>query len=156
MSDLVRMSVAIERPLFNLLEELVRSRGYENRSEYIRDLVRGELVKGEWENDKEVLGTITLLYDHHHRQLPEKLIDLQHHHPATVLVTTHLHLTHDLCAEVILARGRASVVRDLAQALHQQKGVLHAELSMTSTGAGLRRGARARSHSHSHRHESSC
>lgn len=137
MSELVRLSLSLERSLFDQLEKLVRKSGYGNRSEFVRDLVRDRLVKGEWDKDEEVLGTITLVYDHHRRQLTEKLIDLQHHHHAQVLVTTHVHLTHHLCAEVILVRGRASLVRKLADAIHQQKGVLHSELSMTSTGSEL-------------------
>jgi len=136
-SDLVRLSLSIEKPLFEQLEKLVKTSGYENRSEFVRDLIRDRLVKGEWDKDEEVLGTITMVYDHHQRRLAEKLIDLQHHHHASVLVTTHVHLSHHLCAEVILVRGRASLIRKLADAIHQQKGVLHAELSMTSTGSEL-------------------
>jgi len=136
-SDLVRLSLSIEKPLFEQLEKLVKTSGYENRSEFVRDLIRDRLVKGKWDKDEEVLGTITMVYDHHQRRLAEKLIDLQHHHHASVLVTTHVHLSHHLCAEVILVRGRASLIRKLADAIHQQKGVLHAELSMTSTGSEL-------------------
>jgi CopG family nickel-responsive transcriptional regulator len=137
MSDLVRLSFSIEKPLFEQLEKLVKKSGYENRSEFVRDLIRDRLVKGEWDKDQEVLGTITMVYDHHQRKLAEKLIDLQHHHHASVLVTTHVHLSHHLCAEVILVRGRASLIRKLADAIHQLKGVLHAELSTTSTGSEL-------------------
>ena len=137
MPDLIRLSLSIEKPLFDQLEKLVKKSGYENRSEFVRDMIRDRLVKAQWDKDQEVLGTITLLYDHHRRQLSEKLTDLQHHHHTHVLVTTHLHLTHDLCAEVILVRGKASLVRQLADAIHQQKGVLHADLSMTSTGSEL-------------------
>ena len=101
-------------------------------------MIRQQLVESEWEKDQEVLGTITIVYDHHHRRLAEKLTDLQHHHHHAVLVTTHVHLAADLCAEVILIRAKASEVRKVADLLRQQKGVLHAELSMTSTGARLR------------------
>ncbi|MBI4582377.1 MAG: nickel-responsive transcriptional regulator NikR [Planctomycetes bacterium] len=137
MSDLVRLSLSIEQPLFDQLEKLVRKSGYVNRSEFVRDLIRDRLVRTEWDKDEEVLGTITLVYDHHRRQLAEKLIDLQHHHHTAVLVTTHVHLTQHLCAEVILVRGRAHLIQKLADLIHQQKGVLHSELSMTSTGAEL-------------------
>jgi CopG family nickel-responsive transcriptional regulator len=137
MSEVVRLSLSIEKPLYDQMEKLVKKSGYKNRSEFVRDMVRQRLVQGQWEKDQEVLGTITLIYDHHRHQLSEKLISLQHHHHAHVLVSTHVHLTHDLCAEVVLVRGRASLVRELAEAMHQQKGVLHAELSMASTGAGL-------------------
>jgi CopG family transcriptional regulator, nickel-responsive regulator len=137
MSDLVRTSVAIEKPLYDQLEKLVRKSGYRNRSEYVRDMIRERLVQRQWAKDEEVLGTITLVYDHHRRQLTGKLISLQHHHQAHVLVATHVHLSHNLCAEVILVRGRASLIRQLADAIHQQKGVLSTELSMSSTGAEL-------------------
>src|SRR5262249_45615229 len=105
--------------------------------EYVRDMIRDRLVKTEWEKDREVLGTITMIYDHHVRQLSDKLIDLQHDHHREVLVTTHVHLSHDLCAEVILVRAKASHVQMLANLLKQQKGVYHCELSTSSTGAKL-------------------
>jgi CopG family nickel-responsive transcriptional regulator len=137
MSDLVRLSLSLEKPLFDKLERLVRQRGYANRSEFVRDMIRQNLVQTEWQRDQEVIGTITLVYDHHRRQLSEKLTSLQHHHHGAVLATTHVHLTEHLCAEMILIRGRASLIRKLADQIHQQKGVLHAELSMTSTGTRL-------------------
>lgn len=137
MPELVRLSLSIEKPLFDELEKLVRRSGYTNRSEFVRDMIRDRLVQREWEGDREVLGTITLIYDHHARRLSEKLIDLQHDHHREVLVTTHVHLSHDLCAEVILVRARASHVRKLADTLAGQKGVYHAELSTSSTGRSL-------------------
>lgn len=138
MPDLVRLSLSIEKPLFDRLEKLVQRSGYTNRSEFVRDMVRRQLVEGEWEEDQEVLGTVTLVYDHHRRQLSEKLTHLQHHQHEAVLVTTHVHLTPTLCAEVILVRAKASQVRRLADTLRQQKGVLHAGLTMSSTGRTLR------------------
>ena len=138
MSDLVRLSVSIDKPLYDHLEKLVKRSGYTNRSEFVRDMIRKQLVQGQWAKDQEVLGTITLVYDHHRRQLTEKLTSLQHRHHHAVLVTTHVHLTHRLCAEVILVRGKASQVRELADLMGKQRGVLHAELSLSSTGAGLK------------------
>jgi len=137
MSDLVRLSLSLEKPLFDRLEKLVKGSGYSNRSEFVRDMIRRQLVEGEWAKDQEVLGTVTLVYDHHRRRLTEKLTDLQHHHHNAVLVATHVHLTHDLCAEVILIKGKARRIRKLADLMRQQKGVLHTELSMSSTGVRL-------------------
>lgn len=137
MSELVRLSLSIEKPLFDRLEQLVRKAGYTNRSEFVRDLIRDRLVQREWDKDQQVLGTITLVYDHHARRLSERLIDLQHHRHDEVLVTTHVHLSHDLCAEIIVVRAKASQVRELADLLGKQKGVFHAELSMSSTGRSL-------------------
>jgi CopG family transcriptional regulator, nickel-responsive regulator len=88
---------------------------------FVGDMVRDLLVKGEWDKHEEVLGTITLIYDHHQNQLSEKLTNLQHEHHDAVLVTRHVHLSHDLCAEVIFVRGRANLVRQLADAIQQQK-----------------------------------
>ena len=138
MSQLVRLSVSLERPLFERLEKLVKRSGYTNRSEFVRDLVRGRLVEQEWDKDEEVLGTITLVYDHHRRMLTKTLTGLQHRHHHAVLASTHVHLSAQLCAEVIIMKARASDVRELTDRLQQQKGVLHARLSMASTGAGLR------------------
>lgn len=137
MSDLVRLSLSIEKPLFERLEKLVKQSGYTNRSEFVRDMIRQRLVEGEWEKDRDVLGSITLVYNHHQRRLSEKLIHLQHHHHGSVKVTTHVHLSRELCAEVIVVRARASEVRELADRLRQQKGVLHAGLTMSSTGVSL-------------------
>jgi CopG family nickel-responsive transcriptional regulator len=137
MSELVRLSLSIEKSLAEKLEGLVRRSGYTNRSEFVRDMIRDRLVQKEWEKDREVLGTITLIYDHHARRLSERLIDLQHDHHREILVTTHVHLSHDLCAEVILVRARASHVQELADTLGRQKGVFHCDLSTSSTGASL-------------------
>lgn len=137
MSDLVRLSLAIEKPLYDRLEELVHQSGYANRSEFVRDLIRNRLVEREWEADHEVVGTITLVYDHETRELNRKLTHVQHHHHDVVLATTHVHLNERLCAEMILVRGRAGTARHLADELGQQKGVLHASLSLSSTGADL-------------------
>ena len=138
MSDLIRLSVSIEKPLYDRLEKLVQQSGYTNRSEFVRDMIREKLVDVEWSSDRRVVGTLTLIYDHHRRGLTARLTDLQHDHHAAVLATTHVHLTHDLCAEMILIKGKASHIRNLADRIRRLKGVLHAELSMASTGTQLR------------------
>jgi CopG family nickel-responsive transcriptional regulator len=137
MSELVRMSFSIESSLAERLENLVAESDYQNRSEFIRDLIRAKVVVLEWESNEEALGTITLVYNHHARLLNERLIELQHHHYQWVLATTHVHLDADLCAEMIMVKGPASEIRALTNLLQQQKGVLHAILSMTSTGKKL-------------------
>ena len=134
MSELVRVSMSIEKELYEKLEQLVADSGYRNRSEYMRDLIRDQLVDSEWEADREVLGTITLIYDHHQRMLSERLTELQHHHHEAISASTHVHLDRKMCAEVIIVRGPAGAVKHIADELRQQKGVLHAELSVGSTG----------------------
>ena len=137
MTDLARLSFSIEKPLLKQLERLIRASKYANRSEFIRDMIRQQLVGRQWQDDKETLGTVTLLYNHHLHKLSEKLIDLQHHHHQSILVSTHVHLDKHLCAEVLLVKGRASRIKQLANELRQQKGVLHATLSISSTGESL-------------------
>lgn len=143
-TELVRISISIEAPLARELDRLVHHSGYESRSEYLRDLVRKELVAEEWQRGVEVLGTITLLYDHHQQGLSDKLNALQHDHHANVLSSTHVHLDHHICAEMIMLRGKAELLQDLADGMRKLKGVLHATLSLSTTGKAL--------HSHQHHH----
>jgi CopG family nickel-responsive transcriptional regulator len=138
MPDLERLSFTIEKSLLGRLEKLMRRGRFKNRSEFIRDLIRSRLVEAQWEKDEEALGTVTLIYDHDTRRLSDKLTSLQHEHHHAVLATTHVHLDHHLCAEMIMVRGRALILRELAEQLGQQKGVLHSQLSMSSTGKQLR------------------
>ena len=137
MADLERLSFSIEKPLLDRLNQLVRASGYANRSEYIRDLLRAQLVKEAWDRNQEVVGAITLVYDHHVPGLAEKLVHLQHHRYANILATTHVHMDGHICVEVVLVKGRAGQVRQIADLLRRPKGVLHSELSMSSTGRKL-------------------
>ena len=137
MSTLRRFSMAIEEPLLDRLEEMVRKSNYANRSEFIRDMLRERLVEEEWKGNEEVVGTITLVYDHETRELSKKLTRLQHHHHDLVLASTHVHLDEHMCVEMILTKGRANEIREMADLLRQQKGVLHAVLSLSSTGQEL-------------------
>ena len=134
MSKISRVSLSLDTPLLEKLDRLTRKNHYQNRSEFIRDLVRGELARQEWVQNEEVLATLTLIYNHHQRGLTEKLVDLQHHCHETVLAATHVHITHEICAEMIMIRGRGTGISDLAAAIKQQRGVLHAELTMSTTG----------------------
>ncbi len=137
MSELVRFSVSIEKPLYRLMQKLLKKSGYANRSEFIRDLIREHLVEEQWKSNEEALGTITLIFDHHKRELSNRLLDLQHDHHQNILATTHVHLDHDMCVETILVKGRARKVQELANLLRKEKGVLHASLSIGSTGKRL-------------------
>ena len=115
----------------------MQEKRYKNRSEFFRDMVREQLVSRQWKQDELALGTVTLVYNHHLRRVGEKLTDVQHHHHEQVLAATHVHLSHDLCAEVIIIRGRASEIQHIADELRQQKGVLHAALSMSTVGEDM-------------------
>ena len=138
MSELSRIGVAIDSDLLAKFDELIADRGYTNRSEAFRDLIRDELVEASWqEPDSPVVGTVTLVYDHHVRMLNEKLTDLQHDHFHHILSTLHVHLDHDNCLEVLIVKGKAQEVKKIADALISTKGVKHGRLTITSTGANL-------------------
>ena len=133
MSDLARIGVAIDSALLGKFDRLIEQRGYANRSEAFRDLIRSDLVEKRWESpDSNVVGTVTLVYDHHVRLLSERLTDLQHEHHRLILSTLHVHLDHDNCLEVILVKGKASAVQKLADALIATKGVKHGRFTATT------------------------
>ena len=137
MSSVVRSSFSIEKSLYDRLEDLVAKGGYENRSEFLRDLIRDKLVELEWEHDEIAVGTVTMIFDHHKRGLSDKLTEIQHDYLDLILASTHVHLDHHLCAETVVVKGRALAIKSLADRLRQQKGVLHASLSISSTGKNL-------------------
>jgi CopG family nickel-responsive transcriptional regulator len=137
MAELVRLSFTIDKPLYRRMERLLREGRHGNRSEFIRDLVRARLVQEEWKADEEAVGTITLVYNHEVRRLANKLTALQHEHHHAVMATTHVHLDRHLCAEMIMVKGRPSMIEEMVEQLRQQKGVLHAAVSMSSTGKRL-------------------
>ncbi|NUQ00912.1 MAG: nickel-responsive transcriptional regulator NikR [Armatimonadetes bacterium] len=130
---LERFGVSMDTELLAAFDALLARKGYVNRSEGLRDLVRHALVADAWGDDEAaVLGAITIVYDHHRRELTNALLDLQHDTVAEIVCTTHVHLDHHHCLEVILARGRAGDVRGLADQLIGLRGVKHGDLTMTS------------------------
>ena len=138
MSGLSRIGVAIDTSLLDKFDRLISQRGYTNRSEAFRDLIRDDLVEKTWESpDSPVVGTVTLVYDHHVRRLNEKLTGLQHDFHRLILSTLHVHLDHDNCLEVILVKGKAPVVQKLANALIAVKGVKHGRFTATTSGGDL-------------------
>jgi CopG family nickel-responsive transcriptional regulator len=139
MSGLSRIGVAIDSELLEKFDQLISKRGYTNRSEAFRDLIRDELVQKTWESpDASVVGTVTLVYDHHVRMLSEKLTDMQHEFHRSILSTLHVHLDHDNCLEVLVVRGKAAIVEKIADALISTKGVKHGRLTITTSGAELK------------------
>jgi CopG family nickel-responsive transcriptional regulator len=138
MSELTRIGVAIDADLLHRFDRLIAGRGYTNRSEAFRDMIRDELVETASEKpDSPVVGTVTLVYDHHVRMLNEKLTGMQHDHFQQILSTLHVHLDHDNCLEVLVLKGAAGDVKRIAEALISTKGVKHGRLTITSTGADL-------------------
>jgi CopG family nickel-responsive transcriptional regulator len=134
MSDLVRFGVSLEKRLLEKFDRIIRQRKYTNRSEAIRDLIRQELVRKEWGEDREVAGAITFVYDHHKRELVNRVIDIQHDFQKVIISTQHIHLDHDNCLEIVAVRGKASEIEQIADLLKAVKGVRHGTLSMASIG----------------------
>jgi CopG family nickel-responsive transcriptional regulator len=134
MSELVRFGVSLEKSLLERFDVLIREKQYTNRSEALRDLIREELVQREWRDGSDVAGAITLIYDHHKRDVLSRVTDIQHEFQRVIISTQHIHLDHHNCLEIVAARGKAEEVQKLANALRSIKGVRHATLSMSSTG----------------------
>ncbi|MEN6317899.1 MAG: nickel-responsive transcriptional regulator NikR [Syntrophaceae bacterium] len=134
MSCLVRFGVSLEKPLLDNFDYLIKRRRYTNRSEAIRDLIRDELLKKELEADSEIAGAFTFIYDHHHRELLNKIIDIQHDFQNIVKSSQHIHLDHYNCLEIVAVKGNSSAVMNLTNTLKALKGVKHGSLSVSSTG----------------------
>jgi CopG family nickel-responsive transcriptional regulator len=138
MSDLSRIGVAIDSKLLQKFDDLIGRRGYTNRSEAFRDLIRDALIEKTAEKpDSVVVGTVTLVYNHHVRTLSDRLTEMQHENYHSVISAMHVHLDHDNCLEVLVLRGKAAVVQKIADGLISTKGVKHGRLTITTTGAGL-------------------
>ena len=134
MSDLFRFGVSLDKALLDKFDRYIRERNYSNRSEAFRDLIRQELIKKEWQEGDDVAGAITLIYDHHRKDLLNKITDLQHDFQKVIISTQHIHLDHDNCLEIVAVRGQPREVTKLADMMKSIKGVKHCTLSMSSTG----------------------
>ncbi|MCX5805589.1 MAG: nickel-responsive transcriptional regulator NikR [Proteobacteria bacterium] len=134
MSDLFRFGVSLEKKLLEKFDTLIREKNYNNRSEAFRDMIRQELIKKEWLQGNEVAGAITLIYDHHKKDLLNKITDIQHDYQKLIICTQHIHLDHDNCLEILAVKGSPRDVQVLADTLKSIKGVKHGTLSMSSTG----------------------
>lgn len=135
MSELCRIGVAIDEDLLEQFDGLLERKGYANRSEGFRDLIRDALVREQTTHpERDAVGTLTLVYDHHVRQLSDKLTGMQHDHYREIISTLHVHMDHHNCLEVLVLRGRAGELRRIADKLISTKGVKHGRLTLTTTG----------------------
>ena len=138
MADLTRFGISIDARLLDRFDQMIGDKGYVNRSEAIRDLIRGALVDEEWaRDDQEIVGTVTLVYNHHTRDLSDKLTEHQHAHHDEIVSALHVHLDAHHCLEVVVVRGKARQVKRLADELIGTKGVKHGKLVTSTTGRGL-------------------
>jgi CopG family nickel-responsive transcriptional regulator len=132
MSNLIRFGISIEKKLSENFDSYVTKKGYGNRSEAIRDLIRNSLVEDEWEKGKTVAGAISLIYDHHKRELLNKLMDIQHDYHSLVISSQHVHLDHDNCLEILVVKGKTELIKVLFETLRSVKGVKHVELTKST------------------------
>lgn len=128
---LKRFGVAIPENLLSKFDNFIKQKNYQNRSEAIRDLIREKFVEKSWQENKEVYGVISIVYDHHKRALVDKIVDVQHTHQKLIIASQHVHLSHDNCLEVIIVKGKAKEIQYLKDNLSSIKGVIHSTLSIT-------------------------
>ncbi|MCJ2562662.1 MAG: nickel-responsive transcriptional regulator NikR [Candidatus Thermoplasmatota archaeon] len=127
-----RVGVSFEPELLDRFDALIKAKGYTNRSEAIRDLVRRSLIESEVEDEKgDVIGTLTIIYDHDAPNVTNRLLHIQHHHHSDISSTTHIHVDEQTCLEVLVVRGRGDDIRELADNIKAIKGVKHGELVLT-------------------------
>ena len=130
---LVRFSITIPEELLEYIDKNVIKKGYSSRSEFIRDLVREMIVSDRWSDGKdEVVGVLTVIYDHHKRDLTQKMLDLQHSKYINIMCTTHVHLDHHNCLETIIIKGKPSEIESISVKIAGLKGVKFAKLTKTS------------------------
>ena len=137
MSQLFRFGISLPKDLIDKFDRLIKQKNYTNRSKAFGDLIRQELVKQQWQGGKEIAGAITLVYDHHKRELLNKITDIQHDFQKLIISTQHIHLDHNNCLEMLAIKGPPHEAQKLADTLKSVKGVKHGTLSMSSTGKGI-------------------
>jgi len=134
MEKITRFGVSIEPDLLKKFDKIIKKKGYANRSEAIRDIIRKNLITERTEDpNTEAIGTLTMIYDHHAGNLTNRLLDLQHHHHKEILTTTHIHVDHDTCLEVLVLKGKTGNIQKLADNIKSLKGIKHGELVITES-----------------------
>ena len=139
MDDVVRFGVSMDSRLLKQFDKYINQKGYANRSEAIRDLIRNNLVEEEWEvGTGETVGTITIIYNHHKRELTDTLTNIQHKYHASMISTMHVHLDSHNCLEVLVVKGKAREIKIVADRLIGTKGVIHGKLTTATLGKNFR------------------
>ncbi len=134
----IRFGISADARLLENFDGLIAEKGYANRSEAIRDLIRDQLVEFAWtKNNEDMVGTITIVYNHELKELTEKLIEIQHHNRAHVISSMHVHLDGHNCLEVLVVKGKGEEIKSISDRLIGTKGVKHGKLTMSTTGKEL-------------------
>ena len=132
MENITRFGVSIEPGLLKKFDKLIKKKGYTNRSEAIRDIIRKNLITEKTQDSQaEAIGTLTMIYDHHTGNLTNRLLDIQHEHTKEILSTTHIHIDHHNCLEVLVLKGKTGNIQKLADNIKSLKGIKHGELVIT-------------------------
>jgi CopG family nickel-responsive transcriptional regulator len=127
-----RFGVSLEEDLLDELDKLIKTHKFPNRSQAIRSLIRKNLIDEAWEKNEEVSGALILIYDHHKREVVNKSLDIQHDFTDVILSTQHVHLSHHNCLEIIALKGKAGMLKELADSLIALKGIKHGKLVISS------------------------
>lgn len=138
MAETIRFGVSINRYLLESFDQLIDKKGYANRSEAIRDLIRDHIVEHEWEaENRETVGTVTLVYDHETRELTHVLTGLQHQYYPAIISTLHIHLDEHNCLEVLVIKDKVRRIKEIADRLISVRGVKYGKLTMATSGKEL-------------------
>ena len=131
--QLSRFGVSLDTSLLQRFDKLIADEGYTNRSKALADLIRKEFVSEVFVKGGDVAGAITVIYDHHQRELVNKLLEIQHEHGAIIIATQHIHINHHNCLEIIAVKGGGAAVKRFADYVKTVRGVKHVTLSITSS-----------------------
>ena len=134
---LKRFTISLDEKLLEHFDTAITQRKYVNRSEAIRDLIRSAFVEEEWQADKDVIGVISMVYDHHQSKLQEKVTEIQHEYHHQIVSATHIHMDHHNCLEVVIVKGKAGSINELADRLRSLRGVRNCKMAMSTTGKDL-------------------
>jgi len=134
---LKRFTISLDEKLLDNFDTFIKQQKYVNRSEAIRDLIRSSFVEEEWQADKDVIGVISMIYDHHQPNLQEKVTEIQHGYHHQIVSATHIHMDHHNCLEVVIVKGKAGSVNELSDRLRSLRGVRNCNLAMSTTGRDL-------------------
>jgi CopG family nickel-responsive transcriptional regulator len=134
---IVRFSVSLDKDLVTEFDRTIKSDCCPTRSKAVGDLIRADLVKTEWQKGGEVAGAIVLVYDHHKRDILQRLTDVQHDCHDSIISTQHIHLDHDHCLEIVAVRGKPTAIEAVLRRLKAVKGLKHVSLAAGTTGARL-------------------
>ncbi len=130
--QVARFTVSMEESLLDYLDSKVGEGAHPSRSEYVRDLIRKQMVEDTWNNDKEAIGVLSIVYDHHRRELADKMVEIFHTNLVNVVCNLHIHISHDNCLETITLRGKGSEIVRISQEVGGLKGVKHSSLTKTA------------------------